>query len=238
MKKQIYLFLNILLFSCSIESSILSESASKGIDDILKFYGGFCEYSVGKVVATDEPTTTYFEVKLSKSKGVEKFKKDSKFASSNIAYRLYRNLTKEEKSNYSEIRTIIIFESGITKKYSFKTNELETVDNKTKTVDLVVDYLKDKDFEKISTILNDSSVIEYDKDALITQMEKVDSKYGNITEEGFRIFGYRKVKYNRKYKKYLRISGAIIRDNNSNELSVVMDPEKENNEVLTLEYAM
>ncbi|ANQ51728.1 hypothetical protein MY04_4390 [Flammeovirga sp. MY04] len=238
MKKTIFFLFLSLLFSCSVKSIILSETERKGVDDIVNFYGGYCESTIGKSVANGEASITYFEVKLKESEGVEQFKKDSKFASSNMAYRLYRNLTEEEKAKYTEIRTAIVFENGITKEYTFKPEELAVVDNKSKTVDLVVDYIKDKNFNKLSSLLNDSSAIQYDKAELIHQIETGETTFGKITEEGFRIFGYRKVKFNRKFKKYLMISGVIVRDGKSNEFSVVMDPKLETNEVLGLEYKM
>lgn len=238
MKKFLFLLTSILFFNCSLETIMLSDTESKGVDDILDFYGGYCEYSIGKYKINDEAIVNFYELKLSQSQILEKFKKDSNFASSNIAYRFYRNLSNDEKSKYSEIRTKLLFENGREKEYIFQSDDLRRVENKITTLDKIVDLIKYKNFREISPFLNDSTVIQYDKQELISNLEKVDSTYGNITDEGFQLFGFREVKYNRKHKKYLMISGIIKRDKLSNKFSIVMDPKLNSDEVISLEYKM
>jgi hypothetical protein len=80
----------------------ISDTEDAGVKDVLGFYGGYCEYSLGKAVSTDEKTKNYFELKLSKSEVTDQYKENPSFPASNIAYRFYRNLRGARQTSFRQ----------------------------------------------------------------------------------------------------------------------------------------
>lgn len=216
----------------------VTDNENAGVQDVLGFYGGFCEYSFGKTIGTGEDKK-YFELKLTESEGIETYIKNPKFPASNIAYRFYRHLNKEERANYTHINAIIVFSNEQEHKFEFSTWELEAVDKKMALVNKTVSMIDQQQFDQLSQLLNDSSeVVKYDKNELIENLKKFDPQFGKISEEGFRMFGYSINAFNNKGKDILQISGAIMRDTQNNEFSLIMDPYEEKNEIYMLQYKM
>ena len=97
-----------LLFSCgkkhkgekstSLLSNFLSttDNEDKGIKEIVNFYGGYCEYSIGTTISTDSGTKKYFELKLTKSEVADKFANIPEFTASNIAYLVLQEFEKRK----------------------------------------------------------------------------------------------------------------------------------------------
>lgn len=216
----------------------ISDNEDAGVKDVLGFFGGKCEYSIGKAVSTDEKSKKYFELRLFESEAIEKFANNPKFPASNIAYRFYRNLNEEERQNYTHIKPVIVFVDGSEKEFEFSTWELEIVDKKIPLLNKVVNIIREKRFDELSPLLNDSTLAEYDKNELIENLKKVDPQFGNVTEEGFRIFGYKIDALDNKGNDYLYLSGAIIRDIQANEFSLVVDPYSDKEEILLMQYKM
>jgi len=216
----------------------ISDTEDAGVKDVLGFYGGYCEYSLGKSVSTDEKTKNYFELKLSKSETTDQYKESPGYPASNIAYRFYRNLSENEKEKYTHINPVIVFSDGSQSEHEYSTWELGIVDKRMKFLDKVVNIIREKRFEDLRPMLNDSTLATYDKNELIGNLKKFDSQFGNVTEEGFRIFGYRIDALDNKGNDYLYISGAIMRDIQANEFSLVIDPYSDEEEILLLQYKM
>src|ERR1700752_3010499 len=95
------------LISCNKFVSI-SKNEDNGIKEVLDFFGGTCEYSIGASYSSNEGSKKYFELKISKSDVVEKYTEAPEVASSNVAYTFYKNL-KNETKKYDEIHVILIF---------------------------------------------------------------------------------------------------------------------------------
>ncbi len=216
----------------------ISDNEDAGVKDVLGFFGGYCEYSIGKFVSTEKNSKKYFELKLSKSEAIEKFADNLRFPASNIAYRFYRNLNSEERKNYTHIKSIIVLSDEKEVKFEFSTWELEIVDKKMAFVKHVVSIIKEKRFDDLAPLLNDSSYVQYDKNELIENLKKVDSQFGNVTDEGFRIFGYKINAIDKKGNDILHISGAILRDIRANEFRLTIDPYSDELEILMLQYKM
>ena len=216
----------------------ISESENLGVKDVLGFYGGQCEYSIGRGFKTGNDNTKYFELLVSKSEGFEKFANNLEFAANNIAYRFYRNLTEEERKEYTHIRPVIEFPEGKKSEFEISTWELEIVDSKMIFLDSIVNIIRKKNFDDLAPMLDDSTLVSFDKFEMIENLKKFDPQFGNVTDEGFRIFGYRFQPFNNKGKDALYIGGAIMRDIQANEFSIVIDPYSEKKEILLMQYAM
>jgi hypothetical protein len=218
-------------------SNLISITANedKGVKEILNFYGGYCKYSLGASASTDDGNKKFFELELSKSDVIEKQSKAAQMPASNIAYLFYKNL-KNEKSNYEEIRTVLIFADGEKMTFKFPAKQLELVESRMNVANKVVGLIKEKKFEELKPLLNDNKLVSYNKDELVKNLISIDSQFGNVTE-GFRSFGFRINKL-KDGMDILHISGAIIRDKQSNEFSVDLDLNGKDDTVYLLQYKL
>jgi len=222
----------------SILSNALSitDNEDKGVKEVLDFYGGYCKYAVGASASTETGKQKYFELELSKSDVIEEKAKVAQMPASNIAYLFYKNLNKDESENYDEIQSVLIFADGKKMTFKFPTKQLELVKQRIKVVDKVVRLIKDKNFEALKPLLNDQALVSYDKNELVTNLTKVDPQFGNVTE-GFRPFGFR-INKAKDGTDVLHISGAIIRDKQSNEFSVDLDLNGKDDNIYVLQYKL
>lgn len=214
----------------------ITDNEDKGVKEILDFYGGYCKYSIGASASTATGKKKYFELELSKSEFIDEKAKVAQMPASNIAYLFYKNLNKEERAIYDEIHTVLIFSDGETMTFEFPSNQLELVDQRMKVVNKIVGLIKEKNFEALRPLLNDTALVNYDKEELITNITNIDPQFGNVTE-GFRPFGFR-INKAKDGTDVLHISGAIIRDKQSNEFSVDLDLNGKDDNIFVLQYKL
>jgi hypothetical protein len=199
----------------------ITDNEDKGVKTILGYYGGYCEYAVGRSASSDKGGIKYFKLELSNSVVIESNAGVAEMPASNIAYLFYHNL-KEEKNNYDEIHTVLVFKDGSKREFAYPKDKLEMVDIKMSVVEKVVALLRDKNFNAIEQmIIADSSLIQYnDRKKLVTRVAEFESQFGRAKEfspRGFRLF---KIKDGRDI---LHISGIILRDKKNTEFSVDFD---------------
>jgi hypothetical protein len=245
--KKIYslLFSLLILFSCvnkregeqktGLLSNFISitDNEDKGVKEILSFYGGQCEYSVGASASTADGKKKYFELKLSKSDAIERFSNKIEMPASNIAFLFYKNLL-EEKSNYDEIHSVIIFNDNTEKTFQYSLKKLELVSKRMQLANKVVELLTKKDYENLKSLLN-SDFAQYDKNKLISNIIKYEPQFGDIKE--FRPFGFR-INESKNGISLLHISGMLIREVKNTEFSIDVDLNSEKDEVLILQYKL
>lgn len=214
----------------------ITDNEDKGVKDILGFFGGECRYSIGVSASSSEGNGKFFELELSKCEAIEQWKDDPQIPSSNMAYRFFSQL-KEERKNYNEIRSVLIFKDGKKTEAKYSVKELQLVSNRMNVVKKIVNLIKEKKFDAIKPMLNDSSVFHYNKNTLIKNIENADPEFGNITEEGYRFWGYR-INTTNTGMQLLHISLVLIRDKQSSTFSVDLDLNGTNNEVYLLNYKL
>ncbi len=213
----------------------ITKNEDKGIKEILEFYGGYCKYAIGASASTDDGKKKYFEIEMSKSEIIEKYSKIAEMPASNIAYLFYRNL-KEERSNYDEIHTVIVFNDESKTEFEFAKEDLALVDRKMSIVNKTVALLKAKDFEGIKAFLNpDTTIVDYDKDELIANLTKIDPQFGQIKE--FVPYGFR---FNqlKDGRQILHVSGVLSREKQNHEFSVDIDPNSNKDEIILMQYEL
>lgn len=215
----------------------LSETEDAGIKDIIKLYGGKCTYSVGKNISIGGSNDTYFEIKVSESEGVANFSSELQFVAHNIAYLFYHNLTEKEKEKYSYIKIVIVYPENKASTFKVDAWELSIVDNKMKLVNTVVDIIKSNQFDDLLPMLNDSSLVSYNKDQLLDSLRKYDEQYGDITSAGFQSLGYKFQALDDKGNDALYIAGIIYRVKEPTQFSIILDPYSKEQEVYMLQYA-
>jgi hypothetical protein len=232
-----------LLFSCgkkhrgeqstSLLSNFLSitDNEDKSIKEIINFYRGYCEYSIGTTISTDNGTKKYFELKLSKSEVLEKFSNSPDVMASNMAYLFYKNL-KGENKKYNEIHSVLIFDKKEKYEAIYSRDQLELISAKMYVLNKVLDLTKTKNFIGLKPILSDDSYSENAKNQLITNLQKVDPTFGNF--KGFTLFGFRYETLNGF--SVLDIFGVINRDKQNNEFTLKVDLKASEDKVHFLDY--
>ncbi|MBS1506088.1 MAG: hypothetical protein JSS79_05545 [Bacteroidetes bacterium] len=213
---------------------MITENESKAIDEVLDFFGGFCKYSIGASASTEEGSKKYFELELSQSKALEKYKNSKEIVTSKLCYIFFNKLSDEEKQNYTHIRGTLLYDNGEKFSHDYSIKELELVKSKMAIVDKVVSLIKNKNFKELKGMLNDQSTLRYDKNELLTNIEKLDPEFGNVTE--YRLFGFRLS--NAGNNQVLKIYGVVLRDKSNHELSIYLDPNAKNDEILKLDYQL
>ncbi len=212
----------------------ITDNEDKGVKEILKGYGGYCKYAVGFSLSTDGGKQKYFELELSKSDLAESYSKKVEMTASNIAYLFYRNL-QNEKANYDEIHSVVVFKDGVREEFIYSREKLELVMNKMDVVNRVVQLMKEKDFNGVNQILKyDETFGRYDKSRLIDNLAKMDPDLGVI--EKFSPYGFSFYKLNGK--ELLHISGVLVRDKKNNQFSVDMEPASSGDTILRLQYKL
>ncbi|MEZ4805209.1 MAG: hypothetical protein R2852_06935 [Bacteroidia bacterium] len=212
----------------------ITDNEDKGVKEILNFYGGECKYSIGASASSEIGEKHYFELELSKSDAIEEITEIAQMPASNIAYLFYRNLNEEERKKYDEIHVVLIFSSGKKMKFNYSSQQLKLVNQRMKVVDKIVGLIKEKNFEALRPMLNDTTFISYDRNELISNLIKFDPQFGNVTE-GFRPFGFG-IEKSKNGKEVLHISGAIIRDKQNNAFSVDLDLNGKGDYIYILQY--
>lgn len=211
----------------------VSDNEYKGVNEILEYYGGYCEYSVGASASTEEGKKKYFELKMSKSDALEQFADKAEMPASNIAFLFYKNLI-EEKDNYNEIHTVILFNDNEEMTFIFPTEQLKLVEERISTIETLVDKIKNKKFDQIAELINDQSVFKYDKLELIKSLEEVNPNFGEVEE--FWPLGFKFYTSDEGYE-ILRIVGMVKRSIQDHKFSADFDLEASKDELLYLDYS-
>lgn len=214
----------------------ISDNEDKGVKEILSFYGGYCEYSLGASASasTETEKKKYFELKLTKSELIEELANKVEMVASNSAYLFYKNLT-EEREKYDEIHVLIGFKDGDEMLFKYSTDDLEKIDKRIELVEKIVGLIKDKEFEAIRPYLN-TELFDYSKDELISGINRVDSQFGKVTD-GFMTYGFR-IRTMDNGKQILHQSCVILRDVQNHEFSLDIDLNSDKEEIYLLQYKL
>jgi hypothetical protein len=210
----------------------ISDNEDKGVKAVISAYGGYCEYLLGLSANSDKKKGKYFKLKLSKSDIVETYKTHPEILTSGIAYLFYSNLI-EEKTAYTDIHSQLIFADGKELTYEYPVSILEKVHQKMNLIDSIVQLMRTKKISKLNPILDNQSIFKYNKDELISSLEKVGANFGNI--QAFIIHGY-KINKLENGMELLHVLGVLKRDNRNNEFRVDMDLNSKSNQVFMIDY--
>ncbi|WP_225037344.1 hypothetical protein [Winogradskyella sp. SM1960] len=211
----------------------ITDNENAGVDEILGFYGGQVEYSIGASASTKDGSKKYFKLKISQSDAIEKLADKMEMPASNIAYLFYRNL-KEEIQNYDEIHSVITFVDGTEKTFEYSTKQLGTVHSRMKTVNKVVELINSNDFQTLKSMLN-NEFVEFDKEEIITNLENMNPKFGKVIE--FNPYGFR-INKTKSGIEILHVSGAMIRELQNNAFSVDLKLNSEKEEIFLIQYKL
>ncbi len=232
-KLSLYAFIipGLFLISCS-----RSVNQDKGVNEVLSFYGGSCTSGVGYKASTSEGKQKYFELEVRNSETLESFASEPEMPASNIAYLFYHSLSKDEKNDYDEICAIVNFKDKGRKTFRYPKEKLAIVESKMAVVEKMVNLIRNKNFEGIKQFLKpDTTHVHYDKDKLIATLAKADPQFGTIKE--FLLYGFY-FNPEKDSPDFLHISGALIRDKESNPFSIDIDTKATNDDIILLQYKL
>ncbi len=209
----------------------LTANEQNGINQITGFYGGSVSCSKGLASGSQK----YFKIEVSKSGALDSSMQIAELSVANISILLYSAL-QEERTSYSEIRTVVNFGSGQKAERTYETDKLDMVLARMEVVIKIVGLLKDKKYDDIAPLLNDqTNIITYKKSELINKIKKAEPGLGEINQ--FIPYGFMFATTD-KQKNLLHIAGVIQRTTQNNEFSVDFDPSSTKNEAIFLNYKL
>lgn len=213
----------------------VSENEKRGVQEVVDFYGGKCEYSAGSTISKNKGSIKYFKLSLNESDILEENAQRIEIPASNIAYLFYKSLNDEQKK-YDEIRIEVKFKDGQKSVFDYSTIILQSVLKRMPFAFKVVGLIKDQKYEELTSIINDTAVFEFNKEELAPALKGVEEQFGKITKEAFRPFGFRIDEY--KDRLILHICGAIMRERQNNEFSMDVDLNSEKEEVYLIQFQL
>lgn len=219
--------------STSLLSNVLSitDNEDKGIKEVIGFYGGSCEYSIGESFSTDSGKKKFFELKLTKSEVADKFASVPEFTASNMAYMFYKDL-KNDRKKYAEIHSVLILNKKDKYEYKYSTGKLDTISAKLKVFNKVFESIKGKNYDQLKAILSNDSYKDSDKNQIVLNLKKIDTAYGNI--KGALIYGFRFERQNEF--DILTILGVFLRDKKNNAITIKVDLNSPDDKIHFLDY--
>jgi hypothetical protein len=200
----------------------ITDNEDKGIKEILAFYGGYCEYSIGSTIGS-EGTEKYFELKMTESGLLEKLAAINEMPSSNIAYLFYKNLT-QEKVKYSYIKVVIELKNKGISSRSFQISDLKILEQKIDVIYQVSDLISKSNFEKLFALIDKSAIPDLTLDKVTTLCKQVENQCGTIDSLTFQGFSFFKLEDGTGL---LHLAGIQSRKKQNIPLSIIINPKKE-----------
>lgn len=220
-----------ILFICFSCNSFDKES--KGVSEIVNYYGGICKYSVGVTASSNDGAEKYLELELSSSDLVAAYEQAPELPASNMAYFCYLELTGNPR-DYAKIKSVIDFNSGKKANYEYTWTQLDLVDKRLSLLNHVVDILKSGRLDLLDPMLNNNSEIKYNKADLLSGIKKIEHELGKIKD--FRMAGFRF--YTVDGVQLLHLTGYLHREKKNHQVSIDVYPRVDDNQIISLQYQL
>jgi hypothetical protein len=209
---------------------MMPTNVDTSIAEIKKFYDANCVCTTGR-----DNGKAYVQIVVSNSNKLDSSRNYSALSAGNIAMKLYKNI-QAEKANYDEVRCVIMYSDSQKAEKAFTMEQLDTVYAKTQLFDDILECFRSKNYDKLSTYLNDKNgMIPYDKASLIGKVKEADGKFGDLKD--FYLYGFIYYKA-ANGKNILHFSGTMVRTKVNNQFSVDMDPTDPNNQAIVVNYSL
>ncbi len=229
-KKGLIIAASVSLLFAACKNSKISDNEKKGIKEVVNLYGGRVKYSKEDSTAINK---NVFEIELSKSSFADKYTNNPELPASGIAYAFYKKLG-NDKQKYTHIKSELLLSDGEKVGFEFPVNELELVNSKIKIAEKITDLIRQRNFDALKPLLDDSSYAQYNKDEFIKNLEEADRRYAKANE--LVIIGYRFYKI--YGKNILHISGQLMRGAQANAFSIDIDPNDRQERAVMINYTI
>lgn len=173
------------LSSCNI----VSKNDTKGLNDIMAFFGGRCNFLKDYDYSTDKGKEVTAKIELRGSTVVQDFADKPGLCASGAAYMFYNDLGSEKK-NINSVQVTLNYNDGSKTINTYTAALLDSVINGLATVDKVVQFLKESKYDSVcSMFITDTSVVKLNRSLFISQVQKLDSTLGAIKD--FHLLGFK-----------------------------------------------
>ncbi|MFT2010356.1 hypothetical protein ACMA1I_16895 [Pontibacter sp. 13R65] len=227
--KKIYTF----FIAIFLLQACASEQESAAIDNILMFYGGRAEWSIGRNASTDDEEIQgkFFEIKLSDA-DLSSYKYLS-MPASNIAYLFYSSLAPDEKNSYDFVRVIVDY-NGKEKVVEYPTQELELVSSSMPVFESTAEILKTEKYERLEELLEKNYRAEIG--GYENTFAQVDSAYGKVTGLSIHGYSFSQGKVGSRYTDLLKLSGVLTREKQHTDFSVTVDAKDPQKKIVDVKF--
>ena len=220
-----------ILYSCN--QLKISDEETKGLNEISDLYGGNITYAIRWNASTSKGKTKVFEIEIANCDIVNKNQKLTEMFASNIAYIFFKS-SKRQNEKYDSILTTIHFEEGGKATFAYQPELLNTVDLKLKYVYQIIETLKAKEYDKLSsTIKTGPILLEENRIKYIDKLKSMDSSFGDIND--FTLSGFR-IGSADKQQKIMHISGSLKRSKKDTQFGIDINPELDKQEFYYIDY--
>jgi hypothetical protein len=228
-----------------------SNNDSKGIKDILDFYGGTITWSKSFSASTEkdqsstdkdpsdaekEPSREKHFLLAINAPSIQKHFEATDLPASNCAYLFYRSLSDVEKRDYAFIRVVIQGKAG-NDKYDFAMKDLYRAEKCLPTLDKTVQCLKEENLENLRALFSPMVPMDsLDKEKMRQSVFIVDSTYGRI--KNFVLQGFSAASYEIGCKtiSLIKVSGNLVREKQNTLFSVTVDPDAADKKLFGYNY--
>jgi hypothetical protein len=202
-----------------------SATESKGVDEVLAFYGGQVVYAKGVSSSTeDEVQGKFYELKLSGAAD----KLQQHFATfdlpaSNCAYLFFHALSPAEKKAYAFIH-IKIEAAGGGNTYEFATQDLARVEQAMSLVAPAVDDLRAGEYDRFLTRGNPLAASQQEWQKTKPTLVAVGRQYGPV--KAFSLQGFETMQRNLDdgTHQLVRLAGVLVRGGQNTDFTFVVEP--------------
>jgi len=215
----------LLLFvlACSF-GGCTSATESRGVDDVLAFYGGQVVYAKGVSTSTeDEVQGKFFELKLSGIEKIRKYFSRYDLPASNCAYLFFHALSPVEKKAYAFIR-VKIEATGDGNTYEFATQDLARVEQAMSLVAPAVDDLRAGEYDRFSNRGNPLAASQQEWQQTKLTLVAVGRQYGPV--KAFSLQGFETLPRNLAdgTHQLVRLAGVLVRGGQNTDFTFVIEP--------------
>jgi len=202
-----------------------SATESKGMDQVLAFYGGKLVYAKGISSSTeDEVQGKFYELKLSSvADKIQQHFATFDLPASNCAYLFFQALSPAEKKAHAFIR-IKIDAAGGGNTYEFTTQDLARVEQAMRLVAPAVDDLRTGEYDRFLTRGNPLAASQQEWQKTKPTLLAVGRQYGPVKE--FSLQGFETMQRNLDdgTHQLVRLAGVLIRGGQNTDFTFVVEP--------------
>ncbi|MDJ1485915.1 hypothetical protein QNI16_35870 [Cytophagaceae bacterium YF14B1] len=209
----------------------LSADEDSAIHLVANTLGGECQPSVG--VSTEiAGNHKFFEIELSKSPFIDKYRDKPHLVASATAHIFYSRLT-EQKNTYGEIRSVLLTGNGEKITYKFPVEQLQLVEQKFSVLDSVVSRIEKKQWQSLQLQLQDSPLLPIPSDELVKNLSNAENQLGRITK--LKHFGFEFEQIN-SVGQVLHLHAIVNRDKQGTEFKLDLNPAPADNQLYLINY--
>ncbi|GAB3876940.1 hypothetical protein GCM10028824_35760 [Hymenobacter segetis] len=202
-----------------------SATESKGVDEVLAFYGGQVVYAKGMSSSTEDKVQgKFYELKLSGAADkIQQHFATFDLPASNCAYLFFHALSPAEKKNYAFIR-INIEATGGSNTHEFATQDLARVEQAMSLVAPAVDDLRAGEYDRFLTRGNPLAASPQEWQKTKPTLVAVGRQYGPV--KAFSLQGFETMQRNLDdgTHQLVRLAGVLVRGGQNTDFTFVVEP--------------